>query len=160
MITKLRITAVAIFGALATACASGGPSPDNAGRLYWMVGCWQSLDGANREVWSTPTAGIMFGNATTVNNGQLAFFEQSRIMLNSTPATYVVSPNGQRAATFVENRAAPRPEDGFSAVFENAQNEFPQRIAYRTNGRDGLSATISLLDGSRATNYNWERCGS
>ena len=116
------------------------------------------LSRSGRAVWAAPQSGIMFGQATTNQNGQLAFFEQSRIMLTSSPATYVVSPNGQRAATFYENPKEPQPEKGHAISFENSANEFPQRIAYRSVGSDGLAATVSMLDGSRAANYAWTRC--
>lgn len=152
---KLGLTALA--AAMAAGCASG-PDTSEYGRLGWMVGCWQSGDGANQETWSPPSAGVMFGAATTTENGRLAFFEQSRIMLNSSPAAYIVSPNGQRAVTFVENADIPALEDVPQVVFENVANEYPQRIAYRSPGRDRLAATVSQLDGSRPTNYSWTRC--
>ena len=155
----IKLAAAALTAALAAGCASG-PDYSTMGRLGWMVGCWQSADGANQEAWSPPSAGVMFGAATTTRNGELAFFEQTRIMLNSSPATYVASPNGQRSVSFVENPDIPALEDVPQVVFENAANEYPQRIAYRSPDRDLLAATVSQLDGSRPTNYSWSRCES
>lgn len=154
---KLAITSATAL--LAASCASG-PDYASMGRLGWMVGCWESADGANRETWSPPSAGVMFGAATTTENDELAFFEQTRIMLNSQPATYVASPNGARAVTFVENPDVPALEGVPQIAFDNAQNEYPQRIAYRSPGRDRLAATVSQLDGSRPTQYSWTRCAS
>lgn len=159
MMRNLKLGLAALALATTAGCASG-PDTSAYGRLGWMVGCWRSADGANQETWSPPSAGVMFGAATTTQNGQLAFFEQARIMLRSTPAVYVVSPNGQRAVTFVENPEIPALEDVPQVVFENEANEYPQRIAYRSPGRDRLAATVSQLDGSRPTNYSWTRCGS
>lgn len=155
----IKIALAAATTALAAGCASG-PDYSTMGRLGWMVGCWQSADGANQESWSAPSAGVMFGAATTTRNGELAFFEQTRIMLNSSPATYVASPNGQRSVTFVENPNTPALEDVPQVVFENAANEYPQRISYRSPERGLLAATVSQLDGSRPTNYSWSRCDS
>lgn len=156
---KLKL-AIAAAAAILTASCASGPDYATMGRLAWMVGCWQSADGANQETWGAPNAGVMFGGATTTRNGELAFFEQTRIMLNSQPATYVASPNGARPVTFVENPEVPGLEDFPQVVFDNPQNEYPQRITYRSPGRDLLAATVSQLDGSRATQYSWSRCDS
>jgi hypothetical protein len=153
---KLRLAAAIAAVAVATGCASG-PTPETAGRFYFLVGCWRSADGLNQETWTAPVGGVMFGHAQSFGaDGGLVSFEQSRIDLRTQPSTFVVSPNGQRAVTFVENPdAAPTDMPGVS--FENAANEFPQRVSYRRPEKD-LAATVSQLDGSRAVNYAWERC--
>jgi hypothetical protein len=123
-----------------------------------MVGCWVSADGANQETWSLPRGGVMFGYATTMQNGALAFFEQSRIDLRNARAAYTASPDGQRPVVFTEpaaNSAAPAAPNAVS--FENPDHDYPQRITYRAT-KGGLAATISKMDGSRPTDYAWERC--
>jgi hypothetical protein len=142
---------------LALAGCASGPDAATLGRLGWMVGCWESADAANRETWSAPAGAVMFGHATTMKNGQLAFFEQSRIDLRQARAVYTASPDGQRPVDFVENPASAA--GPASITFENAQQDYPQRIAYRKDGK-GLAATISTLDGSRPTEYRWTRCAS
>ncbi|MEZ5936931.1 MAG: DUF6265 family protein [Hyphomonadaceae bacterium] len=144
--------------ALALAACASGPDTSTLGRFGWMYGCWISDDGANQEVWSAPLGGVMFGYAGTMREGRLAFFEQARVDLRTTPATYVVQPDGARAATFIENPAAFAPEDQQSVTFDNPQNEYPQRISYRTEGKDRLAATISRLDGSQPQEFHWARC--
>jgi len=152
-----RAAALAVgLSLLGVAGCASGPKPETDGRLFFMVGCWRSADGVNQETWASPIGGVMFGHAQTFQNGQMSFFEQSRIDLRTIPATFVVSPNGARAVTFLEqpgDAAAEVP----SVTFQNAENDFPQSITYR-QGKKGLEATISLLDGSRAVEYSWERC--
>jgi hypothetical protein len=156
----IRLALTALAGLGLAACASGGGGGDN-GRLGWMVGCWQSADEANRETWSAPLGGVMFGHAGTMRDGSLAFFEQTRIDMRSLRAVYTVAPNGQRPAEFVEQPglapADPRDEAAEEIVFANPQHDYPQRIAYRRT-RDGLAATISLMDGGRPVEYAWTRC--
>lgn len=156
-----RLTAIA---ALAVLALNTGASAQKAppAPLAWMAGCWASDDGLNRETWSASNGGVMFGYATTMKDGQLAFYEQSRIELRSSPATYTVSPNGLRAISFYQNAAAPPAVDKKgkpvpSVSFENAEHDFPQRISYSLDGKV-LSATVSKLDGSGAQNYSWKRC--
>ena len=139
---------------LALASCASGPDPATLGRLGFMVGCWQSADAANRETWSVPAGDVMFGYATTLNAGKLAFFEQSRIDLRQARAVYTASPEGQRPVEFVENPTGAAPA---TVTFENSTHDYPQRIAYRQT-KTGLAATISKLDGTRPTEYAWTRC--
>lgn len=156
---SFKIVSVAAICVALGACASN-PKQD-PGRFGFMLGCWQSADGVNKEVWSYPEGGIMFGYATTTRDGGLATWEQSRIDQRATRATYTASPEGQRPVTFIE--ALPPPgETGnvlmqTSVTFQNGDHDYPQRIQYRQT-EQGLGATISKLDGSRPVEYAWSRC--
>ncbi len=155
----------------AAACALGlaataSAEPRYEGPLDWMVGCWQSADHASVQVWSEPVGGVMFGYATTLKDGALAFFEQDRIDLRRDRVSYSVSPDGDRWVVFVapppqppqlDKRGRPLPPPEI-ATFENSSNAYPQRIQYRSDGRKGLAATISNLDGSRTSELAWEKC--
>lgn len=149
------VSAVAVCVAL-TACASN-PKRD-PGRFGFMIGCWQSADTVNKEVWSYPEGGIMFGYATTTRDGMITTWEQSRIDLRPSRSTYTASPEGQRPVTFIEKAPDPLALVGPNQVsFENGDHDYPQRITYRGT-EDGLAATISKLDGSRPMEYAWTRC--
>lgn len=155
--TLKLVSAAALCVALA-ACASN-PKQD-PGRLGFMIGCWQSPDGVNKEVWSYPEGGIMFGYATTTREGAMTTWEQSRIDLRAARAGYTASPEGQRPVTFVEAPAAAATGELLvqtSVTFENGDHDYPQRIQYRRTDQ-GLAATISKLDGSRPVEYAWARC--
>lgn len=161
---KRRLIAAALASGLASlaGCASA-PTEQEAGRFYWMVGCWKSADGVNTETWSRSEGGVMFGYATTMKAGQLDFFEQARIELRRGRAIYTTSPGGQRPIDFFEPPAKPvtlakgeKPPLP-SIRFENPDHDYPQAITYRQT-KDGLAATVSLLDGSRPTEYAWQRC--
>lgn len=159
------VPATALVLAL-SACASN-PPPRDLGRLAFMVGCWTSPTPApagenlNLEVWSPSESGLMFGYATTMKDGALVTWEDSRIDLRNPRATYVASPEGQRAVIFVE-APQPAPAEGVPPAppmitFENGDHDYPQRISYyRTE--TGLAASISKLDGTRPFSYNWVPC--
>lgn len=152
----LKLVSVAAICVALAACASN-PKQD-PGRFGFMLGCWQSADGVNKEVWSYPEGGIMFGYATTTREGAVTTWEQSRIDLRTSRSTYTASPEGQRPVTFTEK--APDPTVALpatSVTFENGDHDYPQRIAYRQT-EQGLAATISKLDGSRPFEYSWGRC--
>ena len=169
--TPAKITHKLVYSLALLACAlshsaSASAEPKNLGPLAWMVGCWQSADGASVENWSPPIGGVMFGYATTMKDGQLAFFEQARLDLRRDRFAYAVSPDGDRWVTFLSAPLAPpvldkkgKPLPAPAAIsFENSENNFPQRIEYHSSGKKSLAATISKLDGSRPTGYAWEKC--
>jgi hypothetical protein len=153
--SSLKLVSAAALCVALTACASG-PKQD-PGRFGFMVGCWQSAETGNKEVWSYPELGIMFGYATTAST-----WEQSRIDQRAGQATYTASPEGQRPVTFIEARRADTTGAGqvmaqTSVTFENGDHDYPQRIQYRQT-EQGLAASISKLDGSRPVEYSWQRC--
>ncbi len=163
---SMKLVSAAALGLALTACASN-PPPRDLGRLAFMVGCWTSPppvrpgENMNLESWSPSESGLMFGYATTVKDGNLVTWEQSRIDLKGGRATYTASPEGQRAVIFVE-APQPAPVEGDSAplpsvTFENGDHDYPQRIRYYQT-ETGLAATISKLDGTRPFSYSWVRC--
>lgn len=162
----LKLVSVAALALAMSACASN-PPPRDLGRLAFMVGCWTSPlpakagENMNLEVWSPSENGLMFGYATTVKDGALVTWEQSRIDLKNPRATYTASPEGQRAVVFVEAPQLPPAEGAQAALpsitFENGDHDYPQRIRYFRTGT-GLSAAISKLDGSRPFSYSWVPC--
>jgi len=161
---SLRPAAAIAVAAAALAACSSGPDPAELGRLGFMVGCWQSLADAqgrvNKEVWSAPQGGLMFGRDTATQNGQIVSFEQTRIDLRGPRPAYIASPEGQRPVIFTEATPDPAALAAPNSVrFENAEHDFPQRIFYRQPKQGELTATISRLDGSRPVNYAWVECG-
>ena len=152
---SLKLVSV-LAAALAVGACASNPKSD-PGRFPFMIGCWQSADGVNKEVWSYPEGGIMFGYATTTRDGAMTTWEQSRIDIRPSRSTYTASPEGQRPITFIETPNAAGTPPGTAVVFENGDHDYPQRIEYRAT-KDGLGATISKLDGSRPVEYLWERC--
>ncbi len=157
----LRASAAAMIGSAMIAGCAASPDPATLGRLGWMVGCWRSADGINTQVWSAPAGSVMFGHAVTMNGDQLSFFEQARIDLRAPRAAYTSSPDGLRPITFTEPTppAAAEPAS-LSVRFENSGHSYPQAITYRSLGRAGLAATVSMLDGTRPVEYLWEPCKS
>ena len=163
MTVRIQLASAAALGALVLGACASGPDPDTLGRLGFMVGCWASKDGANQESWSIPRGGLMFGYATTISADKPTFFEQTRIELRPDRAIYVASPGGERPVVFTETAGQPNvdkrgnPLPATSVTFENPQHDYPQRITYMAT-KSGLAATISRVDGSRPTQYTWERC--
>jgi hypothetical protein len=123
--------------------------------LAWMSGRWESVSANGRwteESWSAPRGGIMLGYSRSGAGQTLREFELLRIQAGAdgVPA-YLAQPGGRPPTAF---RLTAR--DGSSAIFENPQHDFPQRIVYRRTG-DRMVATISALDGSNAMSWTYRR---
>lgn len=161
--TSRTLARTAAMGALllASACAQaqnvgadGPPAP-----FAWLEGCWASAAGA-REVWSQPYGDrpFLFGyglSRRTVDGvEEVVFFEQLRIEPNMSGGfDYVATPGGVGPTRFAGGET-----DGETrAAFEDPEHDYPQRIAYVREGRR-LTATISLIDGSNAQTFAFERC--
>ncbi len=121
-------------------------SPD----LSWMAGYW--LDCSNgreaSETWTDPRGGVLVGAAATLTNGRAAF-EFARIAPVDGVISYVAQPGGAPPTAFglIETT------DG-RAVFQNLDNDFPQRVIYQRTG-DVLTARIEGHMDDREQSMDW-----
>ena len=119
--------------------------------LGWLAGSWSSEadDGWAEEHWTAPKGNIMLGVGRSGAGDTARSFEFLRIEVQAdgTPV-YIAAPGGGKATAFRLTGS-----DGKSAVFENAEHDFPQRIRYWREG-DTLYAEISAIDGSNAMGWS------
>lgn len=141
----MRLSAVAAALCLTAGCNSADDP------LAWLAGCW--TDGATVERWTIAGGGYLFGhNVSFAEGGGVTFFEQLRIGPDERGPVYHAYPGGGPPTAF-----AAVEQGGRSITFANPAHDFPQRISY---GRKGsrLTATISLIDGSRSTVWSYRPC--
>ena len=121
--------------------------------LAWLQGHWQSSDGAAwiEEHWVAPREGLMLGvNRSGNGKGQLAFeFIRIQADADGTPV-YWASPSGSPAVPFRLEALSVN-----SVSFINPEHDYPAKISYSRDG-NGLTATISALDGSNAMQFAWD----
>ncbi|MEM7638242.1 MAG: DUF6265 family protein [Pseudomonadota bacterium] len=128
----------------------------------WFTGCWVSEDGAMREVWSAMEGDLLFGYSVNIDldqdrypGQQVTFFEQMRIDLFEDadhPPAFYAYPAGQGPTRFVQTDFGDR-----TVTYENASNDFPQRIRYWRDGAQ-LKAEISTLDDSSIRRFTFLPC--
>lgn len=126
------------------------PAP-GADDLGWMAGYW--LDCSNgrevSETWSDPRGGLIVGHNLTLRGGR-AGFEASHIgPLDGGGLAYFAQPDGAPPTAFRLIEAGPN-----RAVFENAENDFPNRIFYHRQD-DVLTARIEGGDGEMLRSVEW-----
>lgn len=136
----------------AAALASSTPPATDVAGLGWMSGRWQTEAGGmwTEEVWLTPRGGMMLGLSRAGRGDHAGEFEFLRLEAGDDGVpVYWGSPAGRTAVGFrlVE-------VDAQSAVFENRDHDYPQRIAYRRDGAT-LTATISAADGTNPMSWTY-----
>lgn len=138
--------------ALAAGAASIAPAAHADEGLKWMSGCWRTADKSYKEVWTKPESGFLFGYSITYDEtGAASYFEQSRIDAGS-PAVYNAYPGGFGPSEFTEESRGKN-----TVTFSNPAHDYPQKITYTRKG-SRMSATISLINDSRAVTWDFKKC--
>jgi hypothetical protein len=147
----MRQTGLAAMAAMLLTAAA--PPTKGVETLGWMSGAWlQEKDGSwAEEHWSTPRGGVMLGTGLSGREGKASEFEFFRIAMDGGTLTFFASPDGRTAVPFRLVSSSAR-----EAVFENPGHDYPQRIAYRLEGKM-LLGTISLQDGSNPMRWRYKR---
>jgi hypothetical protein len=147
--------AAAILLALATGALHAQEA--DLAKLAWLAGCWKSAGGeaGSEEQWMPAAGGAMMGMGRTVKHGKTISHEFMQIRAGEGGTlAFVAHPSGQKSAAFPLLRIS---DD--EVVFENAQHDFPQRVAYRREGDSKLAARIEgMRNGSpRVIGFPMER---
>jgi hypothetical protein len=114
--------------------------------LGFLRGCWRgpAAEGMDiEETWTAADADVMLATTRYLRDGRVEGWEFSRIQADSSGVHLTPYPDGRPAAVFALDRA----ERGM-AIFANPQNDFPQTIVYRGDGRTQL---LVRLEGSGRT---------
>lgn len=127
-------------------------APITADQVSWMSGYWLTCEGGREvsETWSDPRGGLMVGNSVTLQGDRVGF-ELSRIAPTAPGAGvgYFAGVEGAPAVVFAAIEA-----EGTRVVFENPENDFPQRVIYERVG-DVLNARIEGGEGDRMQVVEW-----
>jgi hypothetical protein len=146
-----------VLGAGSLVLTASGTSAGGTAKLPgWMAGAWHEEKAGSwtEEYWSGDRAGQMLGMSRSARNGKLASWEAMRI--ESDPKDHVAlvaSPEGGRSTRFALTSASAN-----AVVFANPAHDYPQKISYRREGVR-LIAEISMMDGSKAMRWTYERAG-
>jgi len=139
------------------AAQSGAPA---IARLAWLQGCWEGVAATRvvEEQWMAARGGAMLGMSRTVQDGKLREYELVLIREAGGSLVYEAHPSGQPAATFPMKEMTDA-----SILFEDLAHDFPQRIGYRRDDAERITAWIEGTTGGRSRRveypYRRARCG-
>ena len=148
------------IGASMLLSAAVAAEPATPAMPAWMSGCWvQERDTRwAEECWMAPRAGVMLGAGRTGDGDKLRDWKAMQIMAaepadGSARLEFWASPRGAARVRFTQSIAEME-----GIAFVNAAHDYPQRIHYWREGAR-LKVRISLLDGSRAAEWDYAPMG-
>jgi hypothetical protein len=151
---ELRWSILMVSVAASIALAGPGPRQERAGTasLDWLAGMWSGMDGATRveEFWMRPAGGVMLGVHRDLDSAGFVWFEYLRIETRAGSTAYAAMPGGRPAVLFPLKEIARN-----HVVFENLENDFPQRIIYHLNDDGSLLARIEGMEGATVKAKEW-----
>ena len=125
-------------------------------RMAWLEGHWTGTAGDLRmeEHWTSPAGNALVGMHKDVKAGKLVMFEFLRIEAREDGVCYMASPHGRPPTSFELIEQSDR-----RVVFENAGNDFPQRILYWSADPDELRARIegTVKGEEKSMEWRWIR---
>ena len=133
--------------------------------LSFMTGCWRGAFGGGaagpgtiEEYYSTPTSNMIIGVTRFVRGGRTVDFEFTRIVAGDSGITLMPQPRGRPPTSFRMTSI-----DSVSALWENPQHDFPQKISYRRLAGDSIVAAIEGPGQNGTQRMEWRmekvRCG-
>ncbi len=150
---KILESALILLGL--SACDSSAISFGAAAKPNPMLGCWESEDGLDREVWTADPSGWLFGYALSRDEqGRIIFVEQMRIETVGDREELVVVGQQGMSVRFVRT-----PSEAGVRRYENPEHDYPQVIIYKP-GPGRLNAYVAYLNGTGRTDFKKNRCKS
>jgi hypothetical protein len=140
---------IAALGIVAAAAAA-----TDLKELSWLSGSWSSEteQGWTEEYWTGDRGGLMLGLNRSGKDGKAIGFEYMRLQRDGTGRiVFWASPGGKAAVPFQRISG-----DSRKIIFENAENDYPQRIVYERRG-DVLTGTISDIKGGNIMRWTFKR---
>ena len=127
------------LGLLLGAAGSAAAQSTQTHKLGWLQGCWAvvSQERAIEEQWMAPRGKTMLGTSRTVEGSNLVGYEFMMIREQGDKYAIEVRPSGKAPIVFTQSTLTDS-----SVVFENPKHGYPQKIGYRRNGDNAISAWI------------------
>lgn len=109
----------------------------------WILGRWeqQTDKGLLSETWEQKNDSLFVGRCYFINESDTLHNETILLEQRGDSITYsalILGENNNKAVPFTLTTA-----DTNSLVFENPTHDYPQKIAYQKQGKNGLVVTIS-----------------
>jgi len=142
--TKTRLVFASVLIVIVFVLSSG-QTQTPLENLSWLSGCWEGRQGEAlvEEHWSKPEGQSMLGFRRTLKDNKTKSSEFLQIRELSTGLEYLAqSPQAMKRVSFKLIKA-----ENARYVFENAINEFPQRIIYEKQGAMMMNTVEGTLNG-------------
>ena len=115
-------------------------------RVSFLLGCWENSEGAEvtTENWTKISESRLQRCGRTGRNGQVVFWENLEISLETGAIVYHPAPLGKPSVSFAyEDRSTSSVK---TAAFVNMTHDFPQQIIYSVSTPDALDVELKGVD--------------
>lgn len=142
------------------ACNPGSHKADEQLKnLHWLAGTWQlqSEAGTLTETWAIKNGNALAGKTYLVDQNDTIFTETISIEVQNGAVYYVPVIPDQNQGKGIRFKLISNKEQ--TCIFENKSHDFPQRISYRQNGENGLTAWIegAIKGKVKSEEFNFRR---
>lgn len=140
---RMRCMAVLLAPVLLGTAPIQGDADPPLRALAFMAGCWRgAVDDSTtiEETWTAADGDVMLATTRYLRGERVVGWEFSRIHADSAGIHLTPYPDGEPRPAFTWHESS----EGM-AIFQNAENDFPQNIIYRG---DGARALLVRLEGS------------
>ena len=109
----------------------------------WLIGDWknQSEEGILNETWSKPNDSTLVAGSFFIKEKDTLHFENIVLKEKDGELVYVTTIQGQNNDKPIVFPLLSETEN--ELVFENLQNDYPQKIKYQRNSKSGITISIS-----------------
>ena len=109
----------------------------------WLLGEWvnQSQEGVISENWTQPNDSTLIANSNYIKEEDTLHFENIILKEKEGELVYETTIKGQNNDKPIVFTLLSETEN--ELVFENLQNDYPQKIKYQRNSKSGITISIS-----------------
>lgn len=122
----------------------------------WLIGEWknQSKEGVLKETWSKPNDSTLTAGSFFINEKDTLHFENSTLKEKEGELVYETIIKGQNNDKPIVFPLLSETEN--ELVFENLQNDYPQKIKYKRNSKTAITIFISGKQSKKAVSEQFK----
>lgn len=115
----------------------------------WLLGQWKntSAEGVLNETWSKPNDSTLVAGSFFIKEKDTLHFENIRLIENEGELVYETTIKGQNNDKAILFPLLSEKENEF--VFENLQNDYPQKITYKREAKNSITISISGIQAGK-----------
>lgn len=122
----------------------------------WLIGEWtnQSTEGTLNETWSKPNDSTLVAGSFFINEKDTLHFENIALKETEGELVYETTIKGQNNDKPIIFPLLSETEN--ELVFENLQNDYPQKIKYQRNSKTAITIFISGKQSKKAVSEQFK----
>ncbi len=122
----------------------------------WLIGEWknQSTEGTLNETWSKPNDSTLVAGSFFIKEKDTLHFENIALKEKEGELVYETTIKGQNNDKPISFPLLSETEN--ELVFENLQNDYPQKIKYQRNSKTAITISISGKQSKKAVSEHFK----